>query len=147
MKIALGSDHAGFDLKQALKIHLEGQGHVVTDVGTHTTASCDYPDFAQAACQAVLAGTAERAILVCGTGIGISIAANKVPGIRCAVVYTPEVARLAREHNDAHAIAIGARFIAVHVAQTMVDAFLTATFEIRHQRRLDKIHAAEKPSC
>ena len=147
MKIALGSDHAGFELKQALKTHLEGQGHNVLDVGTHSTASCDYPDFAQAACQAVLAGTAERAVLVCGTGIGISIAANKLPGIRCAVVYNAEVARLAREHNNAHAIAIGARFIGIPYAQTMVDAFLTATFEVRHQRRLDKIHAVEKPSC
>ena len=95
----------------------------------------------------MLDGRAERAVLVCGTGIGISIAANKLPGIRCAVVYYTEVARLAREHNNAHAIAIGARFIGTPYALTMVDAFLTATFEIRHQRRLDKIHAVEKPSC
>lgn len=147
MKIAIGNDHAGFELKQAIKNQLCGQGHAVLDVGTDSTASCDYPDYAQAACKAVLAGQAERAVLICGTGIGIAIAANKVPGIRCAVVYTPEVARLAREHNNAQAIAIGARFITAHVALSMIDAFLTATFETRHQRRIDKIHAVEKPSC
>ncbi len=147
MIIALGSDHAGFDHKQAIKAHLGSQGHEALDVGTHSTASCDYPDFAQAACKAVLEGRAERAVLVCGTGIGISIAANKVQGIRCGLAYSPEVARLAREHNDAQAIAIGARFTPLPTALAMVDAYLNATFEVRHQRRLDKIHAVEKSSC
>src|SRR4051812_24674522 len=101
MTLALGSDHAGLAHKLAIKAHLEAAGHAVLDVGTHTAASCDYPDYAQAACREVLEGRATSAILVCGTGIGISIAANKLPGIRCAVVYATEVARLAREHNDA----------------------------------------------
>lgn len=147
MRIVLGSDHAGYDLKLAIIAHLRTTGHSVTDVGTSGTSSCDYPDYAAPACRAVIAGEADRAILVCGSGIGISIAANKVPGIRCAVVYNREVARLAKEHNDAQAIALGARFIAVDEAIAMVDAWLGATFEARHQRRIDKITALEPRAC
>lgn len=140
MKIALGSDHAGFELKLAIKAHLEGQGHAVLDVGTHSTASCDYPDFAQAACRAVLAGTAERAVLVCGTGIGISIAANRHPGIRCALVHDVTGARLAREHNDANVLALGARMTGAEVALDALRAFLATPFAGgRHERRVRKL--------
>lgn len=147
MRISLGSDHAGFAHKTAIAAHLRAAGHTVTDVGTTDLSSCDYPDFAAPACRAVTAGEADRAILVCGTGIGISIAANKIPGIRCAVVYNVETARLAKEHNDAQAIAIGARFFPVAEALAMIDAWLIATFEARHQRRIDKILALENDPC
>lgn len=147
MRIALAGDHAALEHKQALRLHLEAQGHEVVDYGTHTSASCDYPDYAAPACRAVLAGQHDRAVLVCGSGIGISIAANKIAGFRCALAYNVETARLAGEHNAAHGLALGARFITVADATAMVDAFLAARFEERHQRRLDKIHALEKPAC
>jgi ribose 5-phosphate isomerase B len=147
MRIVLGSDHAGYGLKQVLATHLQQAGHVVADVGTADTSSCDYPDFAAPACRRVLAGQADRAILVCGSGIGISISANKIPGMRCALVYNRDTARLAKEHNDAQAIALGARFIPAADALAMVDTYLGATFEARHQRRIDKIRALEHPTC
>lgn len=147
MRITLGSDHAGFAHKTAIAAHLRAAGHTVIDVGTSDASSCDYPDYAAPACRAVIAGEADRAVLVCGTGIGISIAANKIRGIRCAVVYNRETAVLAKEHNNAQAIAIGARFIPLDLAVAMIDAWLGATFVERHQPRLAKIHALESDPC
>ncbi len=144
MRIAIAGDHASPAMKAALAAHLRAAGHEVTDFGTDSEASCDYPDLVTAPCRAVLDGVADRAVLICGTGIGISIAANKVPGIRCALVHDETTARLAREHNDAHALALGARVLDVATAQRLVDVFLGATFEARHQRRLDKIAALER---
>lgn len=144
MRIAIAGDHASPQLKAAIAAHLRVAGHEVTDFGTHTEASCDYPDLVTAPCRAVLEGRADRAVLICGTGIGISIAANKVKGIRCALVHNAETARLAREHNDAHALALGARVLEVPTAIRLVDIFLNAVFETRHQRRLDKITALEQ---
>lgn len=147
MRIALGSDHAGFDYKNALGQHLQAAGHTVTDFGTTSTTSCDYPDYAEAASRAVTSGAADGAVLVCGSGIGISIAANKVDGMRCALVHNVDVARLSKEHNNANGIAIGARFVDLPTAVAMVDTWLSSTFEPRHQRRIDKIHALEQPTC
>jgi ribose 5-phosphate isomerase B len=147
MRLALGSDHAGFERKQEIAEHLRSAGHTVIDVGPNDTTSVDYPDYAKDACTKVISREADGAVLICGSGIGISIAANKVDGIRCAVVYNTDTARLAREHNNAQAIAIGARFFTTAEANAMVDAWLGATFETRHQRRIDKIHALEKPAC
>jgi ribose 5-phosphate isomerase B len=147
LRIAIACDHAALEHKLAIRAHLEAQGHQVADFGTDSTASCDYPDHAAPACAAVVEGRAERAVLVCGSGIGISIAANKVRGIRCALAYNVETARLAAEHNDAQALALGARFIPLPTALAMVDAWLAARFETRHQRRLDKITALEQRPC
>lgn len=147
MRIAIAGDHTATVHKAALVAHLRAQGHDVTDFGTNSEASCDYPDLVTQPCTAVLSGSADRAVLICGTGIGISISANKVRGIRCALVHSIDTARLAREHNNAHALALGARVLDVPTAIAVVDAFLQATFEARHQRRLDKISAMEQPRC
>lgn len=144
MRIAIACDHAAVDHKEAVKRHLQSHGHVVQDFGTNGPASVDYPDFAAPACRSVIEGTNQKAVLMCGSGIGISIAANKVSGIRCGLAHNVETARLAGEHNDAQALAIGARFTDIPTANEMVDAFLSARFEPRHQRRLDKIAALEK---
>jgi ribose 5-phosphate isomerase B len=143
MRIAVASDHAGFAHKSAILAHLAGQGQATLDLGTDSERSCDYPDFAASAARALLAGEAGAAVLVCGTGIGISIAANKVAGLRCALVHNLDTARLAREHNDAQAIAMGARVVDIPTALALVDCWLAARFEPRHQRRLDKIAALE----
>jgi ribose 5-phosphate isomerase B len=143
MHLAVASDHAGFAHKQAIRIHLLAQGHQIEDFGTQGTASCDYPDVAAPAGRAVVAGAVACAVLVCGTGIGISIAANKVPGLRCALVHNLDTARLAKEHNDAQAIALGARVVDIPTALALVDAWLTARFDTRHQHRLDKIQVLE----
>ncbi len=138
--IALGADHAGVALKAALKAWLEAAGHPTLDMGTHGTGSVDYPDFAAAACAAVLDGRARFGVLVCGTGIGISMAANRHPGIRCALVHDVTGARLTRLHNDANVIALGARMIGAEVAQDALSAFLTTSFEGgRHERRVRKL--------
>ncbi|MDE3154029.1 MAG: ribose 5-phosphate isomerase B [Acidobacteriota bacterium] len=145
MRVAVGADHAGYDLKEAIKQLLESRGVAVDDVGTVSRDSVDYPDFAVRVATAVAAGRSERGILVCGTGIGMSIAANKVNGVRAAVVGDPDAARLSREHNDANVLAIGARVTSVELALTIVDVFLGTPFEGgRHQRRLDKIEAIER---
>ncbi len=144
LRIAIACDHAAVDHKRAIRAHLEREGHVVTDFGTDGPASCDYPDHAGPACQALVDGKVDRAVLVCGSGIGVSITANKFPGVRCALAYNVETARLATEHNNAQALAIGARFVDVATALAMVDAWLGARFEARHQRRLDKIGAIER---
>jgi len=145
MRVAVGADHAGYDLKEAIKRLLESRGIAVDDVGTVSHESVDYPDFAVRVALAVAAGHSERGILVCGTGIGMSIAANKVTGVRAAVVADVDSARLSREHNDANVLAIGARVTSLDRALAIVDIFLGTAFEGgRHQRRLDKISAIER---
>jgi ribose 5-phosphate isomerase B len=144
LRVALGSDHAGFEQKERIKAHLLEQGHEVTDVGTGTEEeSVDYPDFAIAVARAVAEGSAERGVLVCGTGVGMAIAANKIEGVRAANVTLPEFARLARAHNDANVVAVSGRFVSLEVNEEIVDAFLTTEFEGgRHARRVEKIDAA-----
>ena len=144
MKISIGSDHGGFALKEKVREHLESLGHEVLDCGCFSTESCDYPDFGQAAAAAVAAGTCERGIVICTTGIGISIAANKVKGIRCALCTDPLMAEMTRRHNDANMLAMGAGIVGYNLAERMVDVFLSTEFEGgRHARRVDKIMAIE----
>lgn len=146
MRVVIGSDHAGFEQKERLKTHLTKLGHDVIDVGTDSAeVSVDYPDFAVAAARAVAARDADFGVLVCGTGIGMAIAANKVAGVRAANVTDVEFARLAREHNDANIVAVSARFVPVGVNEEIVDAFITTPFEGgRHAGRVDKISSAEE---
>lgn len=146
MQIAIGSDHAGFDQKQRLAQHLADLGHEVIDVGTVSAEqSVDYPDFALAVARAVASGDADFGVLVCGTGIGMAIAANKVAGVRAANVTTPEFAALAREHNDANVVTVSARFVPIQVNEEIVDAFLSTEFGgARHAGRVAKISAAER---
>ena len=140
MRIALASDHAGFPLKQELAAWLDDQGHEVTDLGTHSGDSVDYPEFGAKLAQAVGVGEAERGIAVCGSGIGISIAVNRNPRCRCARVDDPLSAALAREHNDANVLALGARLVGPDMAKACVAAFLDADFAGgRHQRRVDQL--------
>ncbi len=146
MKISLGSDHGGFALKETVKAHLLQAGHEVLDCGTYSTDSCDYPDFGRAAAEAVARGECERGIVVCTTGIGISIVANKVRGIRCALLSDPMSARLTRLHNDTNMMALGGGVIGPMLALELVDIWLGTGFEGgRHQRRVDKIMAIETP--
>ena len=148
MKIAIGSDHGGFELKQALIPFLQGRDIEVADAGTYSTDSVDYPEFAEAVALLVVHGEADAGIVICGTGIGISIAANKVPGIRAALVTTPHMAELAKQHNNANILALGGRILSVETAEACVAAWLDASYEgDRHQRRLDKIADFEKKSC
>ena len=145
MRIALSSDHAGFDLKAVLIPWLQEQGHEVIDLGTTSTASVDYPDYGYRLAEALGDGRAERGIAICGSGIGIAIAANRSPHVRCAQVAEPLSARLARHHNDANAIALGARLIGEDMAKACVTAFLTTDFDGgRHVHRVDKL---SHPSC
>ena len=145
MKIAMGADHGGFSLKDTIKQHLEEQGHEVLDLGTYDTASCHYPVYAEKVARAVAAGQAERGILVCGTGIGMSIAANKIPGIRAAAVSDCFTAQATREHNDANILCLGERTVGPGLAMRIVDTYLAAQFQGgRHQTRLDMIAALEK---
>jgi len=145
MKIALGADHAGFELKQKIKQHLAQQGHNVDDRGTASTASVDYPDFARAVGEEVAHHDADLGILVCGSGIGMAIAANKVPGIRAANVTTENEAALSREHNNANILALGARILDEAHAIAIVDKWLATQFAGgRHQRRVEKIHQIEQ---
>ena len=139
--IAIGSDHGGFELKQKVIAHLKEQGREVKDFGTHSLESCDYPDFGRPVGEAVASGECEKGIVICTTGIGISIAANKVPGIRCALCHNTTTARLTREHNDANVLAIGAAMVGEIVAMDIVDTFFATDFSHgdRHQRRIDKI--------
>jgi ribose 5-phosphate isomerase B len=140
MKIALSADHAGVDLKDALAVWLRDEGHEVADLGTYGHESVDYPDFGARAARAVIDGSAERAIAVCGSGIGISIAVNRFAGARCALVNEPLSAALARQHNDANVLALGGRLTGIEMAKACVTAFLTTPFEGgRHQRRVDKL--------
>ena len=145
MKIALGADHGGFGLKEQIKKHLEDKGHEVLDLGTNSTDSVDYPEFGRAVGEAVVEGKADRGIVVCGTGIGISIAANKVKGVRAALCNNTTMARLTREHNDANVLALGARMVGDVLALEMVDTFLATEFEGgRHATRVAKIEVEEK---
>ena len=144
MKIAMGSDHGGFGLKETLKAWLQEQGHEVVDCGCYSTESCDYPEFGAAAAQKVADGSCERGIVICTTGIGISISANKVKGVRCALCSEPWSAQMTRRHNDANMLAMGAGAVGVNLAKEIVTAFLSYSFEGgRHQRRVDKITAIE----
>jgi len=138
--IALASDHAGFELKDLIKEYLDDRGYVTIDLGTNGPESVDYPDFGAAMGEAIESGKAEKGVLVCGSGIGISIAANRNPSVRAALVQDGLAARLSRQHNDANVVALGARLIGVETAYDCVDAFLTTEFEGgRHQRRIDKM--------
>lgn len=140
MKIAIGGDHAGFAYKELLSAHLRAQGHEIEDFGPHSEASCDYPDHAHPLAQAVEEGRCERGILICGSGVGVSIVANKHQGVRAALCWRNEIAALCRQHNDANVIALPARFVSIEEAQQMVDTFLSTPFEGgRHQGRVDKI--------
>ena len=146
MKIALGCDHGALALKNALIPHLEKQGYEVKDFGTYTLDSCDYPDFAGAAAQAVASGECEKGIVLCTTGIGVSITANKVKGIRCALLSDVMSARMTREHNDTNMMAVGAAVVGQMLAFEIIDTWLGTEFsgEARHQRRIDKMMALEK---
>ncbi len=140
MRIAIGSDHAGFKLKEQLIGYLGAKGITLLDEGTHSEESTDYPDYAHAVARTVLAGTADLGIVVCGSGNGVNITANKHSGIRSALAWLPEVARLARQHNNANVLALPARFISVKQAEAITDAFIEAGFEGgRHQRRVSAI--------
>jgi len=142
VKIAVGADHGGVQLKDALAARLLAAGHEVTDCGTHGGASVDYPDFAQQVARAITSGAAERGILVCGTGQGMAMAANKVPGIRAGVVSDVFSARMIAEHNNAQILCLGARVVGPGLAETLVDAYLSASFEGgRHSRRVGKIES------
>ena len=140
MKIALGCDHGGYAMKEDIKKQLEGLGHEVKDCGTYSTESCDYPIFGEAAARAVASGECEYGIVVCTTGIGISIAANKVKGIRCAHCADTLEAQLCRQHNNANVLVMPGRFIDNAMAKSIMDEFFATEFEGgRHQKRIDKI--------
>ncbi len=146
MKISLGCDHGGLELKNEIKAHLEARGFECRDFGTYTKDSCDYPDYARPAAEAVASGECERGVLVCTTGIGMSIAANKVRGVRCALLHDKMSARLTREHNDTNMMALGAGVVGPMLALEIVDTWLDTPFSgvERHQRRIDKVMAIEK---
>jgi len=144
MKIAMGCDHGAFRLKEHVKAFLIRQGHEVEDFGCHSLDSCDYPEFGEAAARAVAEGKCEKGIVICTTGIGISMTANKVKGIRCALCGDPWSAEMTRRHNDANMLAMGAGIVGPNLAEQIVTAFLTHEFEGgRHQRRVDKMMAVE----
>ena len=139
--IALGSDHGGFDIKQVVIEHLKERGIEYKDFGTYDKNSCDYPDFGRAAAEAVASGECEKGIVICTTGIGISIVANKVKGVRCALCSEPHSARLTREHNDANVLAMGGALIGPDMAIDIVDIFLDTEFSglEKHSRRISKL--------
>lgn len=144
MKISIGSDHGGFALKEKVREHLESLGHEVLDCGCFSTESCDYPDFGAAAAKAVASGECEKGIVVCTTGIGISIACNKIKGIRCALCGDAYSAEMTRRHNNANMLALGGGFVGPFLADHIVEVFLTTEFEGgRHQRRIDLVHQLE----
>lgn len=145
MKIAIGSDHGGLDLKEAIKPFLIEQGHEVVDFGTATHDSCDYPIYGQRVGEAVSFGDCDRGIAICGTGLGISMAVNKVPGIRGALCTNEFMAEMSREHNDANVLVLGARVLGEGLAMRIVKVWLDTEFSAgRHQRRIDQIHEIEK---
>ncbi len=144
MKIAIGNDHAATELKFIIKEYVEGMGHEVINYGTDDNESCDYPAYGKKVGEAVVNGEADCGILICGTGVGISIAANKVKGVRAAVCSDVATAHLVKEHNNANIIAFGARIVGVELAKDIVKTYLEAEFEGgRHQRRIDMIHDIE----
>ncbi|MFQ5913932.1 MAG: ribose 5-phosphate isomerase B [Nitrospinota bacterium] len=145
MRVVLGADHAGFELKEGLAASLRGGGYQIVDVGAHSDASVDYPDFAEAVGLAVLDGRADRGVLVCGSGVGASVAANKLPGIRAGLCHDGYSAHQGVEHDDMNVLVLGGRVIGPALAQELVVAFLGAEFsgEERHRRRLEKVAALE----
>jgi ribose 5-phosphate isomerase B len=143
MKVAVGSDHGGFTLKEQIKTYLSEKNIEFVDLGTDSNVSVDYPDFGKKVGLEVIKGDVDFGIVFCGTGIGISIAANKVKGIRAALVYDEETARLAKEHNNANVIALGGRTTSYEKATAIIDSFMNATFEVRHQNRINKISKIE----
>jgi ribose 5-phosphate isomerase B len=143
MKISIGGDHAGFQYKEKLKTYLKEKGHEVADFGPADETSCDYPDFAHPVAESVASGKNEFGILICGSGNGVCLTANKHAGIRAALCWNDELAALARQHNDANILCIPARFVDYNIAQSMTEVFLSTSFEGgRHQRRVDKIDIA-----
>ncbi|MDO5146586.1 MAG: ribose 5-phosphate isomerase B [Eubacteriales bacterium] len=145
MKIGIGNDHAALEMKLQIKEFLEEMGHEVVDYGTHTKESCDYPVYGEKVARAVASGEVEQGIVICGTGVGISLAANKVRGIRCVVCSEPYSARLSKEHNNANMLAFGARVIGIEMAKMIVNEWLHAKFlGARHQERVDMIMAIEE---
>ena len=146
MKISIGCDHGALALKNKLVAHLQAKGHEVKDFGTYTLDSCDYPEFAAAAARAVACGECDKGIVLCTTGIGVSITANKVNGIRCALLSDLMTARMTREHNDTNMMALGAGVVGEILALEIVDTWLNTEFSHneRHQRRIDKVMAMEK---
>ena len=150
MRLVVGSDHAGYELKQELIVYLRFLGHTVEDVGTHSTAAVDYPDYAQAVADVIVAGRAERAVLICGSGVGACVAANKVPGIRAAICHDGYSAHQGVEHDDMNVLVLGSRIIGAELAKDLVRDYLRANFsgEERHVRRLGKVKAIEaRYSC
>src|SRR5688572_9040125 len=145
MRIAIAADHAGYEMKRDLAAALRSKGHDVLDLGTHSTAAVDYPDCAESVAMALRDGQAERGVIVCGSGAGVSIAANKFPGLRAAVCHDCYTARQAVEHDDMNVLCLGARVIGPALARTLVETFLAATFnaEERHMRRVAMIEAIE----
>ena len=140
MKISIGSDHAGYNAKEAIKKYLVANGHQVVDVGTNSTESCDYPIFGRAAAELVAKGEVDFGVLVCSSGEGIMMSANKVKGVRCGLAYNNDVARLIRQHNNANMIAFGANFMALEDILHRIDIFLATPFEGgRHERRVSEI--------
>ena len=146
MRIVIGADHAGFELKRIIADHLRKQGHEIIDKGTDSDAPVDYPDFAEAVSIVVRDGQAERGVLICGSGVGASVAANKIPGTRAGLCHDTYSARQGVEHDDMNVLVLGARVIGVELARTLVDNFLAANFtgEERHRRRLAKIKGLEQ---
>ena len=145
MRIAIASDHAGFELKKELMVSLSQSGHEVLDLGTHSSASVDYPDYAEEAGLALLRGRAERGIVICGSGVGASVAANKLPGIRAGLCHDAYSARQGVEHDDMNVLVLGARVVGLELARELIRSFLEAQFtgEDRHRRRLEKVQRLE----
>jgi ribose 5-phosphate isomerase B len=145
MRIIIGADHAGFDLKEQMTAYLRELGHQVTDIGSHSTAPVDYPDYAEAAGLAVREGHADRGVVICGSGVGASVAANKLPGIRAGLCHDTYSAHQGVEHDDMNVLVLGARVIGIEMARELVRAFVGAVFsgEERHRRRLEKITTLE----
>lgn len=144
MKIAIGSDHGGYDLKEQVKTWLQEMGHEVEDFGCHGKESCDYPDFGAAAARAVASGQCEKGVVICTTGIGISMTANKVKGIRCAHCTDSLSAEMTRRHNDANVLALGAGITGPNLAKRIVEVFLNTEFEGgRHARRVDQLDSIQ----
>jgi ribose 5-phosphate isomerase B len=145
VRISLASDHAGFLLKEAVGEHLTTAGHEVRDFGTASEESVDYPDYGAPAARAVSRGEVDAGVLVCGSGVGMSMVANKIDGVRAALAWHPEIARLSRQHNDANVLCLPARFLGIEQALEIVDLWLDSAFEGgRHERRVDKIMRAEQ---
>lgn len=145
MKVVIGADHGGFELKEVLSGYLKEKGFDVLDVGVYDTNSVDYPDIAEKACREITEKNVDFGVLVCGTGIGISISANKIKGIRCALVSNEYSAEMTKRHNDANVLAFGGRVLGPDLAKNILDAYLSAEFEGgRHQNRIDKIHKLEE---